>query len=115
MPLLASSQPLPLGFSHFSPSVGVAVLPPLPETAAPLIAAGALPGTYPSALPDPAALPAQALLGGQQVGPGEAAFSQVSQVVSNPIDGAQLARGIAGALVLLLAAAHLRRFLTKRS
>lgn len=113
MPLVASTQPLPLGFSHFSPSVGVAVLPPLPETAAPLIAAGALPGTYPSALPDPAALPAQALLGGQQVGPGEAAFSQVSQVVSNPVDDAQLARGIAGALVLLLAAAHLRRFLTK--
>ena len=96
----AQRRAFALSFSAFAPSLGIPKLPPLPATT--LSGTQPLPeGTYKPQLPYQA----------------QTETTKSTNILSSPIasvssfDLAQLARSLAMALILLLAAAHLRRFL----
>jgi hypothetical protein len=98
----AQRRAFALNFSAFAPSLGIPKLPPLPATTLPSLGSQPLPeGTYKPQLPYQA----------------ETETSKSTNILSSPIaavssiDQAQLARSLAIALILLLTAAHLRRFL----
>jgi len=98
-----SSRALGQTLAEFTPNLAAAGLPPLPLTAGPTLAEPPLPfGTFKPALPykpvlaQPPARPPYAL-------------QKASNAVHTALDTGQLVRSLAGALVLLLAGAHLRR------
>lgn len=103
-PAVASRRTFALQFSAFAPSLGIPKLPPLPATSLPALSGeGAFPaGTYDPALPY------------QPKTTTEKTTSVLSQPVAafrDVLDSTQLAKSIAVALILLMAGAHLRRFL----
>lgn len=102
---LAQRRAFALTFKAFAPKLGIPKLPPLPAAAQPAVAA--LPdGTY------------EKTLGYKDVvkrekvdSPPKAAARRVTGAVGSALDSEHFLRSIAGALLLLLAAAHLRRWL----
>jgi len=102
-----SSRALGQTLAEFAPNLAAAGLPPLPLTAGPTLAEPPLPfGTFKPALPykpvlaqPPARLPY--------------ALQKASNAVHTALDTGQLVRSLAGALVLLLAGAHLRRLVSR--
>jgi hypothetical protein len=90
-------------FRAFSPSLGIPKLPPLPSTTMLPALEQPLPvGTYKPSLPySPKSETTKTT----------SVLTQPIHFVSNVLDSKQLARSLAGALILLLIGAHLRRFL----
>lgn len=98
-PLAASRRAFALGFNRFSPSLGIPKLPPLPATSFPVTA------------------PSEE--GYQPTLPYDAEKRTTTKVLSSPIasitegiDSEKLAEMLAMALILLVAAAHVRVFLS---
>ena len=104
-PIVAQRRAFALRFNAFSPSLGIPKLPPLPSLSLPRTAGEApLPlGTY-----NPQ-LPYQPTTVTEKVNDGP--LAQPVAAVRDVLDSERLARSIAGALILLLIGAHLRRFL----
>ena len=110
VPVLSAAVPaaqrraFALTFHAFAPSLGIPKLPPLPSTSAPQLAGeGPLPqGTFQPTLPYGSTT--------TTVAEPRGTLSAVSRSVADVIDSAQLARSISVALLLLLVAAHVRRF-----
>ena len=99
----AAKRAFSLQFSAFSPSLGIPKLPPLADF--PSVVAGEAPlplGTYQPSLPYAPKTTTEVKT--------TSVMSQIA-AVRNVIDSAQLAKSIAAAFILLLAGAHLRRFL----
>ncbi len=94
------------GFNAFGPKLGIPKLPPLPESPEPSVA---LPddGTFEPTLgyDDQVLTEEETELGADEQGVG------VPRALGSLIDSEQLAKSTAGALVLLLTGAHLRRWL----
>lgn len=98
----AQRQAFASGFSSFGPKLGIPKLPPLPQTQAPDVAP--LPdGTFAPTL----GFTDQIVREKVDAGP----VARVGSAVGSALDSDRLARSAAGALVLLLAGAHLRRWL----
>lgn len=103
-PIVAARHAFALQFNAFSPSLGIPKLPPLPSLSAPAFGGEApLPtGTYNPTLPyQPQSTTEKTTT----------VFSQRIAAVRDVLDSAQLAKSIATAFILLMAGAHLRRFL----
>jgi len=101
-----SSRALGQTLAEFAPNLAVAGLPPLPLTAGPTLAEPPLPfGTFKPALPY------KPVLAQPPVRPPDA-LQKASNAVHTALDTGQLVRSLAGALVLLLAGAHLRRLVS---
>ncbi len=99
----AQREAFAVGFSAFGPKLGIPKLPPLPSTEAPAVAP--LPdGTYEPTLGFGDQVVREPV---QRQNP----VARAGSVVSSALDRDRLARSTAGALVLLLAGAHLRRWL----
>ena len=103
---LAQRRAFSSGFAAFGPKLGVPKLPPLPQTQgqAPSLAAPLPDGTF------------EPTLGFQDQVVQERVESQgparrVTTVLESALDSDQLVRSTAGALLLLLAGAHLRRWI----
>ncbi len=99
-PIAASRRAFALSFNRFSPSLGIPKLPPLPATTFPVTAPGS--EVYQPTLP-------------YADQPGKTTTKVLSSPVAsltNSIDTAQLAKSLAVALILLVAAAHVRIFLS---
>jgi len=103
---LAQRQAFALGFSAFGPKLGIPKLPPLPQAQAPAVAAEP-DGTYEPTLGFPERVVTERVPIAQQ-----APVERVREVVGSALDSERLVRSTAGALLLLLAAAHLRRWLS---
>ncbi len=101
---VAQRKAFALGFSAFGPKLGIPKLPPLPQSQAPAIAPLA-DGTYAPTL----GFEDQVLT--ERVPVAQSPTERVSAVVGTALDSERLVRSTAGALVLLLAGAHLRRWL----
>jgi hypothetical protein len=100
-PVAAARKNFALGYNNFSPSLGIPKLPPLPATTFAETVGGSE-GTYQPTLPykpQPA-----------KSSPGGVLSAPLAAVTS--LDTGQLARSLAAALILLVAAAHLRLFLS---
>jgi hypothetical protein len=97
-PVTAQRRNYALSFNTFSPSLGIPKLPPLPATTF----AAAAEGSYQPVLPYQDASPSDE--------PGSVLADPIAAVTS--LDSAQLAKSLAFALILLVAAAHLRLFLS---
>lgn len=103
-PVVASRRAFALNFNAFSPSLGIPKLPPLPATDLPSLS-GEQPlplGTFKPSLPyspETETTKTRSLL------------SSPTAFVQTITDSAQLAKSIAGALILLLVGAHLRRYI----
>ena len=104
-PIVAQRRAFALRFNAFSPSLGIPKLPPLPSLTLPTTSREApLPlGTYNPQLPYPPVTETEKISDGTLARPVAA--------VRDGLDSDRLARSIAGALILLLIGAHLRRFL----
>lgn len=101
---VASRRAFALSFKAFAPKLGIPKLPPLPSTAAPAVAP--LPdGTFEKTLGY------KEVTRTTRVDSPQATARRVTNVVGSALDSSQFVRSIAGALLLLLAAAHLRRWL----
>ena len=99
-----------LSFSSFAPKLGIAKLPPLPLALAPTLAGGEAPlpdGTYQQTLGYTDQVKREKITTVSQ------AATAVSGAVASVLDSRQLMRSIAGALVLMLLGAHLRRWLAQ--
>jgi len=102
-----SGRALGQTLAGFAPNLAVAGLPPLPLTAGPTLAEPPLPfGTFTPALPY------KPVLAQPPVRP-PGALQKASNAVHTALDTGQLVRSLAGALVLLLAGAHLRRLVSR--
>jgi hypothetical protein len=102
--IVAQRRQFALTFKAFSPKLGIPKLPPLPATATPAVAP--LPdGTYEKTLGY------KPVVTKEKVRVPQAVDSRVTGAVGTALDSSQFLRSVAGALVLLLAAAHLRRWL----
>jgi hypothetical protein len=100
---LAQRRAFALTFKAFAPKLGIPKLPPLPA-AQPAVAP--LPdGTYEKTLGYKDVVKTEKVPGPQ------AAVRHVTGAVGSALDSTQFLKSIAGALILLLAAAHLRRWL----
>ena len=99
----ARRQAFSLGFNAFGPNLGIPKLPPLPLLQAPAVA-GLPDGTFESTLGFQDQVLREKV---ESSGPA----SRVTSAVGNVLDSERLARSAAGALVLLLGGAHLRRWL----
>jgi hypothetical protein len=100
---LAQRRAFALTFKAFAPKLGIPKLPPLPN-AQPNVAP--LPdGTYEKTLGY------KDVVKTEKVSTPQATVRRVTGVVGSALDSTQFLRSIAGALVLLLVAAHLRRWL----
>jgi hypothetical protein len=100
---VAQRRTFALTFKAFAPKLGIPKLPPLPA-AQPAVAP--LPdGTYGKTLGY------KDVVSRQKVSTPKAAARRVTGAVGSALDSSQFLRSLAGALVLLLAAAHLRRWL----
>jgi hypothetical protein len=104
---VAQRKAFALGFSAFGPKLGIPKLPPLPQSSqAPAIAPELPDGTYEPTLGfEDQVLTERVPV--EQTGPTAA----VRSVVGSALDSERLVRSTAGALVLLLLGAHLRRWL----
>ncbi|GAC1442935.1 MAG: hypothetical protein NVSMB55_15000 [Mycobacteriales bacterium] len=101
---VASRRAFALSFQAFAPKLGIPKLPPLPSTAQPAVAP--LPdGTYQQTLGY------KDVVKTTRVDAPQAAVRRVTSIVGSALDSTQLLRSMAGALVFLLLAAHLRRWL----
>ena len=101
---IAQRQAFGLSFSAFGPKLGIPKLPPLPATQ-PAVAAPLPDGTYENTLGD------KDVVTREKVSAPAAAVRRVSDAFSSAVDSERLARSLAGALILLAIAAHLRRWL----
>jgi hypothetical protein len=99
---LAQRRAFALTFKAFAPKLGIPKLPPLP--AQPAVAPLA-DGTYQKTLGY------KDVVKREKVSTPQAGVRRVTGVVGSALDSGQFLRSIAGALVLLLGAAHLRRWL----
>ena len=101
---LAQRRAFALTFKAFAPKLGIPKLPPLPAAQGPSVAP--LPdGTYEKTLGY------KDVVKTEKVSTPQAAARRVTGAVGSALDSDQFLRSIAGALVLLLVAAHLRRWL----
>lgn len=100
---VAQRKAFALGFSSFGPKLGIPKLPPLPQQA-PAIAPELADGTYEPTLGFEDQVITEEV---ESTGPTAA----VRNVVGSALDSERLATSTAGALLLLLAGAHLRRWL----
>lgn len=101
----AGRQAFSLGFNAFAPKLGIPKLPPLPKAPQAPAVANLPDGTFEPTL----GFEDQVLQ--EEAEPGGGAAARVTSAVGNAIDSERLARSAAGALVLLLIGAHLRRWL----
>ena len=101
----ARRQAFSLGFDAFAPKLGIPKLPPLPKAPQAPAVANLPDGTFEPTL----GFEDQVLR--EEAEPGGGAAARVTSAVGNAIDSERLARSAAGALVLLLIGAHLRRWL----
>jgi hypothetical protein len=100
---VAERRAFALTFKAFAPKLGIPKLPPLPN-ASPAVAP--LPdGTFEKTLGY------KDVVKTEKIDSPQAAARRVTGAVGSALDSAQFLRSIAGALVLLLLAAHLRRWL----
>lgn len=102
---VAQRKAFALGFSAFGPKLGIPKLPPLPQAQAPAIAPELPEGSFEPTL----GFQDQVLT--ERVPVAQGPTERVRNVVGSALDSERLIRSAAGALVLLLAAAHLRRWL----
>jgi hypothetical protein len=101
---VAQRRAFALTFKAFAPKLGIPKLPPLPAAQGPSVAP--LPdGTYQKTLGY------KDVVKTEKVNSPQAAARRVTHVVSSALDSGQFLRFMAGALVLLLLAAHARRWL----
>jgi len=98
-PLVASRRNFALSFNHFSPSLGIPKLPPLPATKFPVTAAGS--EAFNPTLPYTA-----------QPRKTTSVLTSPLAAFTDRVDTAKLATCLAFALILLAAAAHVRVFLS---
>lgn len=102
--IVAQRRQFALTFKAFAPKLGIPKLPPLPATATPAVAP--LPdGTYEKTLGY------KPVVTREKVQAPQAVSSRLTGAVGTALDSSQFLRSLAGALVLLLVAAHLRRWL----
>ena len=101
---IAQRRAFALTFKAFAPKLGIPKLPPLPATQ-PAVAAPLPDGTYEKTLGY------KEVVTREKVSTPRAAASKVTGAVGSALDNQAFARSLAGALVLLLLAAHLRRWL----
>ena len=101
---IAQRRAFALTFKAFGPKLGIPKLPPLPATQ-PAVAAPLPDGTYETTLGY------KDVVTREKVSAPRAAASKVTGAVGSALDSEQFLRSLAGALVLLLLAAHLRRWL----
>jgi len=104
---IAQRRAFALTFKAFGPKLGIPKLPPLPATQ-PVVAPlpdGSFEGT----------LGYKDVVTREKVSAPQAAANRVTDVVDSALDSDQFLRSLAGALILLLAAAHLRRWLGSSS
>jgi hypothetical protein len=103
---VAQRKAFALGFSAFGPKLGIPKLPPLPQAPAPAIAPELADGTFAPTL----GFEEQVFT--EQVETTAASPARRARtVVGSALDSERLLRSSAAALVLLLAGAHLRRWL----
>ncbi len=102
---IASRRAFAQGFKTFGPPLGIPKLPPLPQAPAPAIAPELEDGTFEGTL----GFEDQVLTERVEVAQGRT--GRVSEVVGTALDSERLATSTAGALLLLLGGAHLRRWL----
>ncbi|HVE73960.1 MAG TPA: hypothetical protein VNA30_02570 [Mycobacteriales bacterium] len=103
---LAQRTAFGLTFRAFGPKLGIAKLPPLPQTSAPVVAGAPEPdGTFEETL----SYEDQIIT--ERVSVPQSASARVSRAVGHALDSDQLWKSLAGALILLLVGAHLRRWL----
>ncbi|MDX6198897.1 MAG: hypothetical protein QOJ79_2048 [Actinomycetota bacterium] len=105
---LAQRRAFALTFKAFAPKLGIPKLPPLPAAQGPSVAP--LPdGTYEQTLGY------KDVLKTEKVNSPQAAARRVTRVVSSALDSDQFLRFMAAALVLLLLAAHARRWVASHN
>lgn len=104
---VAQRKAFALTFSTFGPKLGIPKLPPLPAGPSPAIAPELADGTFESTLPG---FEEDKVIR-EQVQVAQNPTERVRSVVSTAFDRDRLLRSTAAALVLLLAGAHLRRWL----
>lgn len=102
---VAQRKAFALSFSAFGPKLGIPKLPPLPQTQAPAIAPELPDGTFAPTL----GFEDQVIT--ERVPVAQGPTERVRNVVGSALDSERLVRSTAGALLLLLAGAHLRRWL----
>jgi hypothetical protein len=101
---IAQRRAFALTFKAFAPKLGIPKLPPLPATTQPAVAP--LPdGTYKPTLGY------KPITRTEKVSAPKAAATKLTGAVGSAFDSEQFVRSLAGALILLLLAAHLRRWL----
>ncbi len=101
---VAQRKAFATGFTAFGPKLGIPKLPPLPQTPSPEVAPELADGGFAPTL----GFEDQVVTERVEVA---GSTSRVRGVVGSALDSEQLARSTAGALLLLLAGAHLRRWL----
>lgn len=105
---VAQRRAFALGFSAFGPKLGIPKLPPLPQAQEPSVAPEIADGTFEPTL----GFEEQERIVRERVETTAAEpRSRTRSVVSTALDSERLLRSSAAALVLLLAGAHLRRWL----
>lgn len=104
--VVAERQAFSRGFSAFGPKLGIPKLPPLPQSSgqAPAVAEPLADGTFEESLGFEDQVLQEEV---QTLNPGR----RVTSAVSAALDSERLASSTAGALILLLAGAHLRRWI----
>lgn len=103
---VAQRKAFALTFSAFGPKLGIPKLPPLPQAQTPAIAPELADGTF-----NPT-LGFQDQVVQERVEVAQPRTERVRSVVGTALDSERLLRSTAGALVLLLLGAHLRRWLS---
>ena len=104
---IAQRKAFALTFSAFGPKLGIPKLPPLPQAQSPAIAPELADGTYEPTL----GFEEQEFTERVEVAAPQNPTERVRNVVGSALDSERLVRSTAAALVLLLAGAHLRRWL----
>lgn len=108
---VAQREAFALTYSAFGPKLGIPKLPPLPSTQPPAIAPEIADGTYDASLPG---FDEDKVIR-EQVEVAQGPTDRVSSVVGSAFDSERLLRSTAAAMILLLAGAHLRRWLGSTS
>jgi hypothetical protein len=104
---VAQREAFALTYSAFGPKLGIPKLPPLPAAQPPAIAPEIADGTYDTSLPGFD----QDRVIREEVEVAQGPTDRVSNVVGSALDSERLLRSTAAAMILLLAGAHLRRWL----
>lgn len=102
---VAQRKAFALSFSAFGPKLGIPKLPPLPQAQAPAVAPELPDGSFAPTL----GFEDQVIT--ERVPVAQGPTERVRNVVGSALDSERLLRSTAGALVLLLLGAHLRRWL----